>query len=54
MAFTGTERKSCIKCDLLTFDGRLFTFRSMEAMEDDGQLHTLGLLERLRSETNLV
>jgi hypothetical protein len=53
MAFNGTERKSCIKCDLLTFDGRLFTFRSMGVM-DDGQLHTLGLLERLRSDTNLV
>ena len=32
----------------------MFTFRSMTAAPDDGQLHTLGLLERLRSETNLV
>jgi hypothetical protein len=54
MAFDGTERKSCIKRDLLTFDGHLFMFRSMTAEPDDGQLHTLGLLERLRSETNLV
>jgi hypothetical protein len=33
----------------------MFTFRSMVSEPDqDGQLHTLGLLERLRSETNLV
>jgi hypothetical protein len=33
----------------------MFTFRSMASEPDqDGQLHTLGLLERLCSETNLV
>jgi hypothetical protein len=34
----------------------MFSFCSHESRprNDDGQLHTLGLLERLRSETNLV
>ena len=43
MTFDRTERKSCIKCDLLTFDGRLFTFIVlMTRQADDGQLlHTL-------------
>jgi hypothetical protein len=31
----------------------MFTFRSMSTDPDDGQLHTIGLLERLRS-ANLV
>lgn len=41
---------------LLTEIGALFMLCSMSqaSAEDDGQLHTLGLLERLRSETNLV
>ena len=29
MAFDGTERKSCIKCEILTFDNYLFTFRPL-------------------------
>jgi hypothetical protein len=32
----------------------LFTFRSVTTEPDNGQLHTLGLLAHLRSETNLV
>ena len=50
----GPNARVVIKCGLLTFDSRLFTFHSMIAEPDDGQLHTLGLLERLRADTHLI